>query len=213
MIRLHLADDHGVFRFGLKAVLEREPDIQVVGETSNGFDTLRWFEENVADLLLLDISMPGLPGATVASALRERGCRTAILVLTMHDDEYHLREFFRLGCSGYMLKSSSGDDLMRAIRSVANGQVYVDPSMSHHLVASLSTEHKPERGAEELTSRERDVCRLLAMGHTNAEVADLLHLSRRTVEGHRCAIMSKLGLKTRADLVRYAIEHRLTSDP
>jgi len=203
-----------MFRCGLKAVLEREPDIEVAGETGNGFDTLHWFEENSADLLLLDISMPGLAGAAVARALRERDCQVAILVLTMHDDEYHLREFFRLGCQGYILKSSSGDELLRAVRCVAGGQVYVDPAMSRHLVADLTDSCKPAtRRPEGLTVREREVCRLLAMGHTNAEVAEHLHLSRRTVETHRCAIMSKLGLKTRADLVRYAVEHRLVMDP
>jgi len=208
-IRVHIADDHAIFRSGLRAFLENTADIEVAGETGNGFDTLEWCRNNQADVLLLDIAMPGLNGAAVAREIAGKKGMPGTLVLTMHDDEFYLREFLRLGCRGFILKSSSPELLVDGIRMVARGGIYVDPALSRHMVAPFSEPQRRPRERDELTAREREVCRVLALGNTNEEAATLLHISRRTVETHRCAIMAKLNLKSRSELVRYALENGL----
>ncbi len=208
-IRLHIADDHMIFRSGLRAFIEKHDDLEVAGESGNGFDAIAWFRDNRADVLLLDISMPGLPGSGVARQLVEERPGIKILVLTMHDDEFYLREFFRIGCKGFILKSSPAELLVKGIREVAAGEVFVDPALSKYLVASYAGTVASDARAHDLTNREKEVCRVLAMGHTNEETAQLLNISRRTVETHRAAIMSKLGLHSRAELVRFAMENEL----
>ncbi len=135
-IRVHIADDHTIFRSGLRAFIEKHDDLVVAGETGSGFDTVAWFRTHTADVLLLDISMPGLPGSGVAQQLIEEGRQVGILVLTMHDDEFYLREFFRIGCCGFILKSSPSDLLVEGIRAVASRDVFVDPALSKYLVVS-----------------------------------------------------------------------------
>lgn len=208
-IRIHIADDHTIFRSGVRAFIEQHEDLEVVGETGNGFDAVAWFREHQADVLLLDISMPGLPGAAVAKQLREEEIPTHILVLTMHDDEFYLKEFFRVGSKGFILKSSPADLLVKGIRAVAAGQIFVDPALSKYLVADYGVPSPNPATSSVLTPREKEVCRVLARGYTNEEAADLLGISRRTVETHRAAIMAKLDIKSRAELVRYAMEHDL----
>jgi DNA-binding NarL/FixJ family response regulator len=205
-IRVHIADDHAIFRSGLRAYLEKTGDITVAGETGDGFKTLAWFEDNEADVLLLDVAMPGLGGAAVARELAGAAGSPRILVLTMHDDEHYLKEFLGLGCRGFILKSSPAVRLVEGIRTVGEGGVYVDPALSRHMVAPFAPALRRPAARDELTPRERDVCRVLALGNTNEEAAAILCISRRTVETHRAAIMSKLDLKTRADLVRYALD-------
>jgi two-component system response regulator NreC len=208
-IRIHIADDHTIFRSGLRAFIENHDDLEVVGETGNGFDAIAWFRGNQADVLLLDISMPGMTGSGVARQLIEDHPGIRILVLTMHDDEFYLREFFRIGCRGFILKSSPADLLMKGIRAVAGGEVFVDPALSKHLVGTYGGAASPVTRHHDLTPRETEVCRVLAMGHTNEEAAQVLHISRRTVETHRAAIMTKLNLHSRAELVRFALENDL----
>jgi two-component system, NarL family, response regulator NreC len=210
MITLHIADDHDLFRCGLRAMFDADPRVKVVGETGNGFDTLRWFEDNQAELLLLDMSMPGLSGPAVARDMAQTHPNVKILVLTMHNDESYLRQVFKLGCRGFILKSSSGEQLQLAIQAIAKGEVFVDPAMAKYLLSNL-VEAQPSAATNrsELTPRELEVCSLLARGHTNVEVAELLCVSRRTVESHRSAIMDKLELSTRAELVRFALDHGL----
>lgn len=212
-IRILIADDHAIFRSGLRALLKEEDDFEIVGETGNGFDTLREVDRLDVDLLLLDLSMPGLSGSQVAEALLDQDPHLAIVVLTMHEEEYYLRELFKMGVRGFILKKSTGTDLIQAIRTVHRGGEYVDPSMAGRFVALSVGAPARRRVAqdERLTRREKEVCRLLALGNTNAEVAEQLVISERTVETHRANLMAKLELRTRAELVRYAIDHGLMS--
>ncbi|MFQ5789459.1 MAG: response regulator [Acidobacteriota bacterium] len=211
-MRVLLADDHAILRSGLRARLEKESDFEVVAETGDGFETVRAVADNDPDVLLLDLSMPGLPGAKVAESVLEHKPGLAILVLTMHEDEYYLRELFRIGARGFVLKKSSGRELIQAIRAVHRGERYVDPSLAGHVFSSiLGGSHKKGEASRlgALSPREREVCTLLAYGHTNAEIADRLRISERTVESHRANIMAKLELRTRAELVRFAIDNGL----
>jgi two-component system response regulator NreC len=207
-IRVFLVDDHTIFRAGIRALLEGAGDVEIVGEAGTGRGALETLGAQPVDVLLLDVNLPDISGVEVARSLREAPNPPGILVLSMHDDEAYLREFLALGARGYVLKSSTSDELLRAIRAVARGDSHVDPSLSKYLLPEAL--RKPGADADAaLTHREAEVCRLLALGHTNQEVAEALHISRRTVESHRASILGKLRLKTRADLVRYAMEEGL----
>jgi DNA-binding NarL/FixJ family response regulator len=209
-IRILIADDHAVFRNGLKVLLEKEPDLEVVGETGNGFDTIRAVAETDLDVLLLDVTMPGLSGARVAEAVLKDKPRLAIVVLTMHEDEYYLQEFFRLGVRAYVLKKSTGTDVVQAIRAARKGEQYIDPALAGLVISSYVGRQPKKQKTERLdlmTPRELEVLTLLAYGHTNAEIAEKLCISERTVESHRNNIMTKMEFKSRAELVRFAIDN------
>lgn len=211
-IRILLADDHAVFRSGLRALLEREEDLEVVNETGTGYDTVRAAQKEEVDLLLLDISMPGLSGPDVAKSILQKRPNLPIVVLTMHEDEYYLKELFLIGVRSYVLKKSTGEEVLRAVRTAYNGEFYIDPVLSKFVITPLLGKQKSSRNEshlEKLTRREQDVLKLLSLGHTNAEISRKLEISQRTVESHRSNIMSKLDLNTRAELVRFAIEHKL----
>lgn len=205
-IRVFLVDDHTIFRAGIRALLEGADDVEVVGEAGTGRDALQALVGLPVDVMLLDINMPDISGVEVARALGEVADPPGILVLSMHDDEAYLREFLTLGARGYVLKSSTSEELLRAIRAVARGDSHVDPSLSKYLLPRGGRARSSAGSDAALTQRETEVCKLLALGHTNQEVAEALHISRRTVESHRASILGKLGLKTRADLVRYAMD-------
>jgi DNA-binding NarL/FixJ family response regulator len=209
-IRIWIADDHAVFRNGLKVLLEKEPDLEVVGETGNGFDTIRAVSATDLDVLLLDVAMPGLAGAKVAEAVLKEKPHLSIVVLTMHEDEYYLQEFFRLGVRAYVLKKSTGTDVVQAIRAARKGEKYIDPALAG-LVISSYVGRQPKKPKTErldlMTPRELEVLTLLAYGHTNAEIAEKLCISERTVESHRTNIMTKMEFKSRAELVRFAIDN------
>jgi two-component system response regulator NreC len=209
-IRIIIADDHAVFRSGLRMLLEKEPDLQVVGETGNGFDTIRSVAETELDVLILDVAMPGLSGARVAEEVLKSKPNLAIVVLTMHEDEYYLQEFFRLGVRAYVLKKSTGTDVAQAIRAAQKGKQYIDPALTNLVISSYvgRPQTKPKTGKlDMLTPREMEVLTLLAYGHTNGEIADKLRISERTVETHRTNIMTKMEFKSRAELVRFAIDN------
>jgi len=210
--RILIADDHAVFRSGLKVLLEKEPDMEVVGETGNGFDTIRAVSETDLDVLILDVNMPGLSGARVAESVLKDKPHIAIVVLTMHEDEYYLQEFFRLGVRAYVLKKSTGTDVVQAIRTAQKGEQYIDPALAE-LVISSYVGRQPKRQKtgrlDLITPREAEVLTLLAYGHTNAEIAEKLCISERTVESHRNNIMTKMEFKSRAELVRFAIDNGL----
>ena len=207
MIRIVIADDHAVFRSGLEALLEREPDLEVCGQAGTGPEAVQVALAVAPDVLLLDLGLPELPGARVAEQVLAERPALAIVVLTMHEDAYYLRELLTIGAAAFVLKKSAGTDLLRAIRTVAKGGRYVDPAMSDAAFGGRAP--GPTSGAELLTAREREVCGALALGHTNAEVAQQLFISVRTVESHRTHIMGKLELRSRAGLVRFAIRHGL----
>lgn len=209
-IRLLISDDHAVFRSGLKALLEREKDFQVVGEAGNGLEAMKMVSATKADILILDLNMPGVSGAKAAEEILKQRPRFPIIILTMHEDQYYLRELFRIGAKGFVLKKSTGSELVQAIRAVSGGGMYVDPALGGQAISSaVGRPLKSEKGWSGLTLREQEVCRLLAYGHTNPEVADRLGLSERTVETHRANLMGKLNFKGRAELVRFAIDQGL----
>jgi two-component system response regulator NreC len=211
-IRILIADDHAVFRSGLRALLEKESDIDVVGETGDGLSTIEAIGQQEIDVLLLDISMPGLPGPQVAQAALRQRPQLAIVVLTMHEDEYYLQELFKIGARAFVLKKSTGTELLQAIRAAYRGEQYVDTAMTGHLISSYvggRSQKKGENRVDVLTPREREICTLLGFGHTNSEIAEKLSISERTVETHRTNILGKLDLKSRAELVRFAIDNGL----
>ncbi|HPO16966.1 MAG TPA: response regulator transcription factor [Candidatus Hydrogenedentes bacterium] len=210
-IRVFIADDHAVFRNGLRILLEKEKDIEVVGETGSGPETLHALETCKADVVLLDINLPGLSGNRVAEELLKKRPAPAIVVLTMHEDEYYLQELLRIGARGYVLKKSTGTEVLHAIRAAFRGDTYIDPALANLVVSPYVGRTNPKKSSrlDLLTQREKEVCTLLAYGHTNAEVGEKLCISDRTVETHRNNIMGKLGLTNRAELVRFAIDNGL----
>jgi two-component system response regulator NreC len=209
-IRILIADDHAVFRSGLKALLEKESDLEVVAETGDGLATIDAVESQEFDVMLLDLSMPKLPGARVAEIALKRHPHLAIVVLTMHEDESYMQELFKIGARAYVLKKSTGTELIHAIRVAHRGEQFIDPALAGHVISTYvgHPHFKNDDGRLALlTPREQEVCSLLAYGHTNAEVAEKLLISERTVQTHRTNLLSKLGLKSRAELVRFAIDH------
>lgn len=210
-IQILIADDHAVFRSGIRALLEKESDMVVVGETGSGVETLHTMDNIKFDILLLDITMPGLPGPRVAEQALKKRPGLSIIVLTMHEDEYYLQELFRIGVRGYVLKKSTGLELVQAIRSVSRGDNYIDPALAKLVISPYvgKAVKKETSRLDVLTPREQEVCRLLAYGFTNVEVAEKLFISGRTVETHRNNIMGKLDLHSRAELVHFAIDNGL----
>jgi two-component system response regulator NreC len=209
-----IADDHSVLRSGLRLLLESQPDIQVVGEASTGFEALAVAEELQPDLILLDLSMPGPGGLDVLPRLKEISPRVKILILTMHEDSQYLKQAIQRGASGYILKKAADVELISAIETVMDGEMYVHPTMTKSLLEDLLPNSGENEGIElwdSLSDREQEVLKLVALGHTSAEIAGQLSLSAKTVETYRARGMEKLGLRTRAALVRYALKNDLIS--
>jgi DNA-binding NarL/FixJ family response regulator len=206
-ISIVLADDHPVVRRGIRALLEAEPGYAVVGEASDGLHLLRLAERLQPDVLLLDLMMPGLNGLDALPALRRRCPRTRVVVLSVHGDEAFVQRALKDGATGYALKDCDPDILMRAVREAAAGRRYLSPPLSERAVeAYVEKAHAaPPDPHETLTPREREVLQLAAEGYTGAETARRLSISPRTVEMHRGNLMHKLGLRTVADLIRYAL--------
>jgi len=212
-IPILIADDHAMFRGGLVALLGVESDITVVGETgsSRGLDAL--IEELSPRILILDISMPGPPIGDTIAHLLSRFANLCIVVLTMHDEEFYLREALAAGATGFVLKSSTGTELTTAVRTVITGRSYVDPSLSHLLVSGWIGRTNREHPHKLLSKREEEVLQHLALGNTNREIAAQLSISKRTVETHRANIMKKTGARSRAELVAYAMEKGILPPP
>lgn len=210
-IRVLIADDHAVFRSGLKALLEKESDLEVIGEAGDGRATIEAVDRHEFEVLLLDLSMPKLSGAQVAEYALKKKPRLAIVVLTMHEDEFYLQELFKIGARAFVLKKSTGTQLIEAIRIAHRGDQFIDPALTGHVISSYigRPTKKVEGRLDLLTPREQEVCTLLAYGHTNAEIAEKLCISERTIETHRTHLLGKLELKSRAELVRFAIDHGL----
>jgi two-component system response regulator NreC len=205
-----LADDHGVLRGGLRSLLNSEDDLKVIGEAASGDEVLQIASEMNPDIVLLDLNMPGPGGIEVTRRLREENPETAVLILTVHEDEGLLREAIDAGASGYIIKRAVESELINAIRAVARGEMYIHPSMTRALLNKPSrSTPTPSDYQESLTPRETDVLRLIVRGYTNRQAAEELGLSVRTVETHRANLMGKLGLKSRVELVRWAADKDL----
>jgi two-component system, NarL family, response regulator NreC len=203
-ITIVLADDHVVVRSALRMLLEAEPGFEVVAEAGDADSAARYVLGHKPTVLVLDLNMPGGSGLEAIPQIRERSPNTQIVVLTMQKEAAFAREAMRAGALGYILKDAADEELVRAVRMAAEGQTYLQPELG----ARMAAEPVDERD-HDLSEREVEVLRLIALGHTNNEIAEQLYLSVRTIESHRSHIQQKLGLTTRADLVRFALEHDL----
>jgi DNA-binding NarL/FixJ family response regulator len=208
VIRVLVVDDHAVVRAGLRRVLDAEPDIETVGEAADADRAVYEAIEQKPDVVLMDVVMPGKSGIEGMPALLQAVPETKVLVLSMQDDPRYVREAFDAGAQGYVLKEAADSEVVEAVRAVASGHQYVHPELGARLLAADAAERR--RAQEDpLSDREREVLRLLALGHTNQEIAKLLFISVRTAETHRAHIMQKLRLDSRAELVRYALSEGL----
>ncbi|ACL19252.1 two component transcriptional regulator, LuxR family [Desulfitobacterium hafniense DCB-2] len=210
-LRIVLADDHAVLRAGLKVLLNAEPDLEVIGEASDGEEAIDRVDDLHPDLVLLDLTMPKLNGVDCIEELLKKHADLKILVLTMHDDEEYLKAVLQVGAKGYVLKKAADVELLSAIRTVARGEMFIYPTMAaefvyRHLVSPREPE-KESKKLKQLSERELEVLRNLALGHTNQDIADLLHVSVKTVETYKARVMEKLEMHKRAELVRYAMEN------
>lgn len=206
-IRILLVDDHAVVREGIKRLLDGQPDISVVAEADDGRAAVDYVRELRPDVVMMDVSMPGMNGIDATRHLRTICPDAKIVVLTVHEDEGYMREFFIAGARGFLLKRASTDEFVRAIRAVAEGGVYVDPRIAGRLVTSLQGPRETRPAARlELSERETEVLRLIALGHANKEIAAQLNISIKTVETYKARSMEKLGMTSRVDIVRLATE-------
>ena len=211
-IRVVVVDDHAVVRSGIKLLLDRHDDIEVVGEAGNAQDAVFRVRELTPDVILLDLVMPGESGIEVLPKLLKEASGAKVLVLSMQDEPSYVREAFAAGASGYVLKEAADEEVVTAVREIAGGGSYVHPALGARMVTAEAAE-RAAADADPLSNREREILRLLALGHTNQEIAKLLYISVRTAETHRAHIMQKLRLSTRAELVRHALAHGLLDDP
>jgi two-component system, NarL family, response regulator NreC len=209
--RILIVDDHAVIRSGLRMLLDAERDFEVVGEAGDLRNAVFEARSLKPDVILMDVVMPGASGIEATTAVLKESPDSRVLVLSMQDDPRYVREAFSAGASGYVLKEAADADLVGAVREVAGGGRYVHPELGARLVAAEADERERAQ-ADPLSEREREVLRLLALGHTNQEIAKMLYLSVRTVETHRAHIMQKLRLETRAELVRHAIDQGLLEE-
>jgi DNA-binding NarL/FixJ family response regulator len=207
-LRVLMVDDHPVVLAGLRALVEADPDFQVVGEARDGRIALRLAKQLLPDVVVLDISMPEMNGIEVATALLAERPECRVLVLTVHEDRAYLRQLVEAGVSGYLLKRSASDELIRALHAVVSGGMYLDPAIAGKVVGRAARgAANPRAGqAGELSERETDVLRLVAGGHSNKEISARLNISVKTVETYKARAMEKLGYRSRVELVRYAAD-------
>lgn len=206
-IRLLLVDDHAVLRSGLKILLNSQKDMVVIGEAKSGIEALEKIKQLNPDLILLDISMPGMNGLETLEKVKKNS-PAKVLMLTMHADEEYLQEALKAGASGYVLKQAADTELLQAIREVAKGEIYLDTNLAQNLVKSMYLPRKETKNSESvLTDREKEVITLIALGYTNKEIGESLQVSVKTVETHKSRIMEKIHCHKRSDLVRYAIDN------
>jgi two-component system response regulator NreC len=208
-IRILIADDHRILRAGLKSLLDDDPRLEVVGEAINGDEAVQKAVELHPDIVLMDISMPGLDGLEATRSVLQSVPQTKVLILTMHNDSALVQEYLRAGVSGYILKQAAESELIDAIYAVWRGMIYIHPTLMNALVPHTKDNMNRNSEGEALTPRELDILRFLVRGYTNRQIADELQISVRTVETHRANLMEKLNLHSRVDLVRYAAAHGL----
>ena len=203
-IRVLLADDHAIVREGLKALVNSQPDMEVVGEAPDGLVAVSLTAELDPDVAVVDVSMPGLGGADVTRRLRQADPGRKVLVLTVHEDKGYLRLLLDAGAAGYVLKRAAAAELVQAIRAVAAGGTYLDPALAASVVDDFVRPAERDEPAAELSERETAVVRLIALGYSNKEIAAQLKLSVKTVETYKTRSMEKLHIRSRVDIVRYA---------
>lgn len=208
-IRVLLADDHALLRAGLRSLISQESDMEVVGEASDGQESVVRAVELEPDVVVMDVAMPKANGLEAISAMRRRGVKSKILVLTMYSEEQYLMQVLRRGGNGYVLKRSADTELMQAIRTVHAGGIFLYPSAARLLVDDRDSDDGESAGLEMLTEREREVLKLTVEGYTNQEIANRLIISVKTVDTYRSRIMEKLNLRHRSELVRYALRKGL----
>jgi len=211
-IRVLLADDHAIVREGVKMILIKEPDIEVVGEASDGQEALDLVDRLKPGVVVMDISMPGMSGIEATQHVKERFPGVNVLALTMHEDESYVFKLLRAGASGYVLKRAAAQDLVQAVRAAAKGEAFLYPSVARKVVEDylkrVETGEDRER-YDGLTEREKEILTVIAQGLSNQQIAQKLYISIKTVQTHRAHILEKLGLHDRTELVRYAIRKGL----
>ncbi|GAB4473203.1 MAG: response regulator transcription factor [Anaerolineae bacterium] len=217
-IRVLIADDHAMLRSGLNLLLRGQEDITVVGEAADGIQAVNLSADLQPDVILLDLTMPGLGGLDAIPLLRKASPESRILVLTMHEDDLYLRQVLKTGAAGYIIKKAADVELISAVRAVARGELYIHPSLTRGLLEGMipaddiRSQSDTNEEWETLSEREREVLRLVALGHTSAAIGEQLSLSVKTVETYRARGMEKLGLRSRAALVKYALARGLLDD-
>jgi DNA-binding NarL/FixJ family response regulator len=207
-LRILLAEDHETIRDGLKLLVNNQPDMLIVGEADNGRVAVKLAQELLPDVVVMDVSMPELNGLQATKKLKQQTPQVKVLTLTRHTDDGYLQQLLQAGVSGYVLKQSKSAELLRAIRAVAAGQTYLDPAITEKAVTQIRGGRRAARGAPtdaNLSEREAEVLRLIAWGYINKEVAARLNLSVKTVEAHKANAMRKMGMKSRVDIVSYAL--------
>jgi DNA-binding NarL/FixJ family response regulator len=206
-LRIFLADDHAVVREGVKSLINAQPDMEVIGEAADGRTAWEKAKDCQPDIVIMDLSMPQLNGAQATERLKQACPRVKVLALSVHEEKSYVHQLFQAGASGYVLKLATAAELIHAIRIVATGGVYLDPAVARKIVANYM--HKPSLGEalqrSQLSERETEVLCLIAKGYTNKEIAARLDLSVKTVETYKTRLLKKLDLRSRADIVRYAL--------
>jgi len=205
-IRVLIADDHAILRGGLKALLQSAPDMEVVGEAATGEEALRLVHELRPHVVLMDISMPDMTGLEATEVIKRMYPEIKVIALTVHEHETYLRRMLQVGADGYVVKRAAADELVRAIRTVLRGGVYLHPEVAKNVVG------RSDPKMPKLSEREWQVLRLIALGYTNQQIAERLALSVKTVETYRSRIADKLGIKTRAEMVKFALQHQLLEE-
>lgn len=213
-IRVFLADDHLILREGIRSLLEKVLDIEIVGEANDGIETMAKMEQLLPDVVLMDISMPGLTGIETTRQIKKKFPQIKVLILTIHETDQYLAEMLEAGASGYVVKTVASSELLSAIREVHQGDVHLHPSITRMLVEDYiqkATNGERKVKYTNLTSREREILKYIAEGRQNKEIASLLSISVRTIQSHRANLMDKLGAHDRIELVKYAIRKGIIS--
>jgi DNA-binding NarL/FixJ family response regulator len=205
MLHILIADDHGIVRSGIRALIDRTEGMRVVAEAEDGVAAVEMALAERPDIAILDVSMPRMTGLQAAREIKAQAPGTSVLLLSMHDDERYFYDALKAGASGYVLKRAADTDLIEAVRAVAGGQPFLSPTGDRRRMESW-LEHAPK---DPLTPREEEIVKLIAEAHTNKQIAELLHLSEKTVESHRANVLQKLGMRDRVEIVRYAIRRGL----
>ncbi|MFL7891571.1 MAG: response regulator [Anaerolineales bacterium] len=210
-IRILLADDHRILREGIRALIEVQEDMQVVGEAEDGQETLKMVSQLNPDVVVMDIAMPLLNGLEATRQIRRDYPQAKVLILTMHENEEYIRQVLKAGALGYVLKDAAARDLLGAIRTVHQGEAVLSPAITRLVIEDYLRwgDIRPEDTTNGLTTREREVLQLIAEGYTNKEIAEILSLSVKTIQSHRTNLMNKLDLHDRGELIKYAIQKKI----